>query len=486
MWKLRRWAAGVALLLVCLPASLLATGEDTLPLHAKIASALRFPTISYVDSLKTDWKAFEDFGNFLRLSFPNVHRECNPELIGGHSLLFRWQGSKPENRPVMFYAHQDVVPVESENGEGWTYPPFSGEIADGFIWGRGALDTKSLIVCQLEAAERLMAVGFRPASTIYFAFGHDEEVGGNQGAAKIAERLKARDIHLDWVLDEGLGVIMGAFKESDPPIALVAMAEKGHANIQLKVLGKGGHSATPPFETVIGKLAIALDRLAKNPMEERLLPLVMESLRNAAPLMDKKTQFAMKNARLLKRQILKALAKDPLTDAIIRTKISPTIIQGGLKSNVLPKEASVVLNVRILPGDSIPSVVEHIRQTINDPSVEITVMEDPTEPSPVTSHQSDEFAMLGQTIRDIYPTAIISPALMPAGTDSKHFIPLSENLFRFSPFCVHKDEGGRIHNTNERISVAACEDMLAFYMLLFQTLPLHGRTVEKNHGAGHR
>jgi carboxypeptidase PM20D1 len=213
---------------------------------------------------------------------------------------------------------------------------------------------------------------------------------------------------------------------------------------------------------------------------------VMESLRNAAPLMDKKTQFAMKNARLLRKQILHALAKDPLTDAIIRTKISPTIINGGLKSNVLPKEATVILNVRILPGDSIASVVEHIRKTINDPSVEISVMEDPTEASPVTSHQSLEFAALSKTIRGIYPTAIVSPALMPAGTDSKHFIPLSHNLFRFSPFCVHKDEGGRIHNTDERISIAACEDMLAFYMLLFQSLPLHGRSPEKNDGPGHR
>ncbi len=474
------------LLLLIHPWTLSGRGNDSLALQRKIATSLQFPTISYVDSLKTDWKAFDDFAAFLESSFPVVYRNAPPERIGGHSLLFRWEGTVPENDPVMFYAHQDVVPVESEDGQGWTYPPFSGEIADGFIWGRGALDTKSLIICQLEAAERLMLAGFQPQSTIYFALGHDEEVGGNQGAAKIAAALKSRGIHLDWVLDEGLGVIKGAFKESDPPIALVAMAEKGQADIQLKVLGKGGHAATPPFETVIGRLAIALDRLAKNPMEERLLPLVMESLRNAAPLMDKKTQFAMKNARLLRKQILHALAKDPLTDAIIRTKISPTIINGGLKSNVLPKEATVILNVRILPGDSIASVVEHIRKTINDPSVEISVMEDPTEASPVTSHQSLEFAALSKTIRGIYPTAIVSPALMPAGTDSKHFIPLSHNLFRFSPFCVHKDEGGRIHNTDERISIAACEDMLAFYMLLFQSLPLHGRSPEKNDGAGHR
>ncbi|MFN8394269.1 MAG: M20/M25/M40 family metallo-hydrolase [Bacteroidia bacterium] len=463
-----------------------ASGSDSLSLHQKLSRALQFPTISYSDSSLTDWSAYRGFVQFLKDGFPNVHREMELEILGGHALLFKWQGRNAESQPVMFYAHQDVVPVESEDGEGWKFPPFSGEIAEGFVWGRGALDTKSLIICMMEAADRLIAVGFQPSSTIYIALGHDEEVGGNWGAARIARALRERDIRLDWVLDEGLGVIDGAFKDSDPPIALVAMAEKGHANIELRVKGGGGHSAAPPFETVIGTLALALDRLAKNPMEERMLPLVMESLRNAAPLMDKKTQFALKNARLLRKQILAALAKDPLTDAIIRTKISPTIIQGGLKSNVLPKEASVILNVRILPGDSIGSVVEHIRQTIHDDRVEITVMDDPTEPSPVTSHQSQEFAALSETIRDIYPTVIVSPTLMPAGTDSKHFIPLSDNLFRFSPFRIHKDEGSRIHNTNERISLAAVDDMLAFYMLLFQTLPLHGRTSEKNHGAGDR
>jgi carboxypeptidase PM20D1 len=483
MSKLRQ-LAGIFLLSLVLASSTQAKGEDTLPLHEKIAAALRFQTISYSDSNQTDWQAFDGFEHFLQSSFPRVHRELELVQVGGHSLLYRWQGQDTQQPAVMFYAHQDVVPVETVEGNGWTYPPFSGKIADGFIWGRGALDTKGLIICLMEAAERLLAAGFQPTSTIYLAFGHDEEVGGNSGASNIAKYLLSQHVQLEWVLDEGLGVITGAFSETDPPIALVAVAEKGHANIQLKVLGAGGHSAAPPFETVIGSLANALDRLAKHPMEARLLPLVMESLKNAAPLMDKKTQFAMHNVRLLRRQILNALAANPLTDAIIRTKISPTIIQGGIKSNVLPKEATVILNVRILPGDSISSVVEHIRATIQNPLIEITVLEDPTEPSPITRHDSKQFRKLSRTIRDIYPTAIVSPALMPAGTDSKHFIPLSKNLFRFSPFCIHKNEGSRIHNTDERIAVSACENMLAFYMLLFQTLSLDGRILEKNNDTG--
>ncbi len=453
-------------MITCLAGHLVAQAD--LSLAQKVAAIIRCPTVSHSDTTENDWKAFADLQAMLRLDFPQVHENLPLVILGGHSLLYTWEGSDSSLLPVMYYAHQDVVPAESEDGQSWVHPPFAGEIADGFIWGRGALDTKSSIVCLMEAAERLLAAGYRPQRTIYLAFGHDEEVGGNRGAAAIAEYLQAHDIHMQWVLDEGLSLILGAFSENDPPIALVGLAEKGHANIELKVLGDGGHSAAPPLETVIGTMAVALDRLQKNPMEERLLPLVIESLVNAAPLMDKKTQFAMGNVGLFKRIILKALAKDSRTDAIIRTKISPTIIEGGVKNNVLPRVAKVNLNVRTMPGDSISHVVDHINEMINDPRVIVTLLPDATEASPVTDHLSIEFACLKSAIVGVYPTAIVSPALMPAGTDSKHFLSLSKNLFRFSPFCIHKDEASRIHNTDERIAVAACDDVLAFYMYMFQ------------------
>jgi carboxypeptidase PM20D1 len=454
------------LFLTCLAPSAMAQADTSLA--EKLAAAIRFPTISYTDSNKTDWSAFAQMQQMLRRNFPRVHAALDCKVIGGHSLLYTWQGSDTTRLPVMYYAHQDVVPVETEDGTGWTHPPFSGAIDSGYIWGRGALDIKSLIICQMEAAERLLAAGFQPEGTIYFGYGHDEEVGGNGGAAQIAAYFDAQHVHLGWVMDEGLSLILGAFQETDPPIALVGLAEKGHANIELRVLGEGGHSAAPPLETVIGTLAIALDRLQKNQMEEQLLPLVLVSLQNAAPLMDKKTQLALNHVGIFKRVILKALGKDPRTDAIIRTKMSPTTIQGGVKTNVLPKEAKVNLNVRTMPGDSIAHVMAHIREVIDDPRVLIDLLPDATEASPITDHQSPEFALIRSAILGVYPTAIVSPALMPAGTDSKHFIHLSDNLFRFSPYCIHKNEAGRIHNTDERIAVTAIDDVLAFYMYMFQ------------------
>ncbi len=472
MWRARRLPTRFLLVfLISILTAAIGAAQASLSLEDKVAAIIQFPTVSHADTSLTDWKAFDDLQSNLRADFPLVHTHMELHVLGGHSLLYKWAGADPSQLPVMFYAHQDVVPVETEDGSGWTHPPFSGAIADGYIWGRGALDTKSLIVCQLEAAERLLAAGYQPEGTIYFAYGHDEEVGGNQGAAHIAEFLNARGIKMAWVLDEGLSLILGAFSETDPPIALVGLAEKGHANIELKVLGDGGHSAAPPMETVIGTLAIALDRLQKHQMEEHLLPLVIESLVNAAPLMDKKTQLAMSNVGFFKRIILKALAKDPRTDAIIRTKMSPTIITGGVKNNVLPKEVRANLNVRTMPGDSISDVIAHINSIIDDPRVIVTLLPDATEASPITSHQSLQFEGIKSAVIDIYPSAIVSPALMPAGTDSKHFLELSKNLYRFSPFCIHKDEASRIHNTDERIGVEACRDMLAFYMLLYQ-LPI--------------
>jgi carboxypeptidase PM20D1 len=453
----------------------------------KLCGAVQCATISYNDSTQTDWRAFDKLRDFLEDAFPNVHRKLKREIIGGHSLLFEWAGTDSTRLPVMLYAHQDVVPIETHEDDGWSHPAFGGEIADGYIWGRGTLDTKGLIIAMMEAAEQLLTAGFTPRSTIYFAFGHDEEVGGNYGAANIAKFLQARNVRLGMLLDEGLGVIQAAFSPTDPPVALIGMAEKGQANIELKVRAEGGHSSAPPFETAIGTLSTAIGKLQVNPMSPRLTPLVIASLKSAAHLMDGKTRFAMRNVGLLKGQIIKALAKDPLTDILIRTKMTPTIINGGLKSNVLPKEVNAILNVRLLQGDSIESVLAHIHEVVGDTRVEVKVLPDANDPSPVTSSKTPEFAMLSSTIGDIYTGAVICPALMPAGTDSKNFTPICTNIFRFSPFSLPREESGRVHNHDERISLQSCNDLLAFYTLLFQNLSLdwkNGRPDKNNHDKG--
>lgn len=445
--------------------------QQALSLEEKVAGALRFQTISYNDTAKTDWRNFDGFQAYLKIQFPRLHALVLPERIGGHSLLYRWEGKHPSLLPIMFNLHQDVVPVANTHGTAWTYPPFDGTIADGYVWGRGALDTKGPLVALMAAIEQLISEGFQPPCDVYIALGQDEEIGGLQGAFNIAKVLSERKIRLAFVLDEGPSVVEDVFDANDPPVALIGLAEKGFANIELTANGVGGHSSIPSFETAIGTMAAALQKIKKHPMPQHLLPLTLEGLEGVAPIMDKKTQFAIKNNRLLKGQILKAMAKEPITDAVTRTKISPTMINGGIKANILPREVTAILNVRLLQGDSLADVLAHLKKVINDKRVDIKAWPSYTEASPITSSKTTQFALLKSSILEVHPSALISPTLMPAGTDSKNFTGLSENLFRFSPFKIPKAEAERIHNNDERIPIAACQEMQQFYKVLIQKLP---------------
>lgn len=446
-------------------------GQAQVQLPEKLAGALRFPTIAHIDTLETDWDSFFAFQKYLAHQFPRLHSTLELETIGGHSLLFKWKGKYAETLPIMFNHHQDVVPADTSMAGAWTYPPFEGKIADGYIWGRGALDTKGPMLAIMEAIEQLIESGFQPPCDIYLALGQDEEVGGMNGARKIAKTLEARNIKMALIFDEGPSVVEAIFEENNPPVALVGLAEKGAVNIQLTAKGLGGHSSIPPFETAIGKMAAAISKVEQNPMPARLLPITLESFRSVAPLLDGKTQFALKNANLLRGQILKALAKEPITDALIRTKISPTVIEGGYKENVLPREVRANLNVRLLQGDSISSVLAYLKEIINDPDIEFQVVPGFVEASPITSSQTAQFAHFKASMLEVYPDAIVSPTLMPAGTDSKNYTRLSENIFRCSPFKIGKEEAERIHNNDERIAISSLENLVHFYRNFIESLP---------------
>ena len=205
---------------------------------------MRFQTVSFNDSAQTDWASFDRFQAFLAKQFPRLHKAVQPEVIGGHSLLYQWVGKNPAAMPVMFNLHQDVVPV-SNTENAWTYPPFEGTIADGYIWGRGALDTKGPLISVMEAIEQLIIEGFQPPCDVYLALDQDEEVGGKAGASNIAKTLEARQIKLAFVLDEGPSVVEDVFDAADPPVALIGLAEKGFANIELTAHSIGGHSSIP-------------------------------------------------------------------------------------------------------------------------------------------------------------------------------------------------------------------------------------------------
>jgi len=223
-------------------AALLA-GTDIPPVSAQhLSAAIRFRTVSHQDAAQNDQQQWRDLRDFLERTYPATHRALKRELVNGDGLLYTWPGSDPAARPILLMAHQDVVPVEPGTESTWRYPPFDGTIAEGFVWGRGALDDKGSLILIMEAVESLLADGFQPRRTVYLASGFDEEVGGHQGSATIAALLASRGVRLEYVLDEGRAVVEGLVPDVSRPVAMIGVAEKGFVSAELTCETEGGHS----------------------------------------------------------------------------------------------------------------------------------------------------------------------------------------------------------------------------------------------------
>jgi len=388
--------------------------------------------------------------------------------MGGHSLLFSWKGKDERLKPVLLMAHMDVVPVDAATESSWHHPPFSGQVADGYIWGRGTMDDKGSVIAILEAAENLLTSGFEPQRTIYLAFGHDEEVGGNNGAANIAAALRSRGVELEFVLDEGLNILSGIISGLSSPVALIGIAEKGYLTLRLTIETPGGHSSMPPADTAIGVMSRALHKLSASPFSSRLDGPTRRMLEFIGPEMAWSKRLVLANLWLFDPLVRRQLAASPLTNATIRTTVAPTIINAGVQENVLPTRAAAVLNVRILPGETIAGAIEHVRKTIDDPKIQLTSLPVSMEPSSVSDIESPSFTLLHRTIRQISPEAIVAPSLLVAATDSRHYSALTKNIYRFLPITLRPEDTKRYHGIDERISIQDYERCVRFYAQLIR------------------
>lgn len=429
-----------------------------------LSGAIRFETVSFQEPEKVDREAFAGLHRYLESSFPKVHSTLEREVTPEGSLLYRWPGKDSSREPVLLLAHQDVVPVPPETLARWAHPPFSGAIEGGFVWGRGAMDDKSSLVALLAATEGLLESGFVPERTVTFSFGHDEEVGGGRGAKLVAERFAERGLVFESVLDEGLLLTQGIIPGVTTPVALVGIAEKGYASFELSVRAPGGHSSVPPRETAIGILARALARLEANPLPASLegpAGLFFESVRPLLPLTQR---IAFSNRWLFEPLLLWQLGKKPNTNAVIRTTVAPTLLEGGVKENVLPQEVRAIVNCRIRPGDTVVSVAQALARTVGDPRVAIVLKgSSVSEPSSVSGIDSAAFQTLERTIREVFPTAHVAPSLTLGATDARHFLRVAKNGFRFLPYTLRPGEQERIHGLDERISVEELAGMVRFY-----------------------
>jgi carboxypeptidase PM20D1 len=435
----------------------------------ELAGAIRIRTVSYDDPGQADAAAFLELHDYLRTTFPGVHTTLSRETVNTASLLYAWRGRDPALEPAVFMAHLDVVPVD-ERGGPWAHGPFSGEIADGFVWGRGALDDKGNLITLLEGVEHLVAEGFQPRRTIYLVCGHDEEAGGTAGTRRVVETLRERGVsRFAVVSDEGGMVGKGLTPGVDRPVAMVGIAEKGYLNLELKVVTEGGHSSMPPAETSIGILSRALARVEATPFPPSLEGPTRQMFESLAPEMPLAMRLPLANLWLFEPLVVRQLMKDPRAAAFIHTTVAPTVVRAGVKANVLASEATALVNLRLGPRDSVAGAIAFVRGAIGDERVTVTVKGEATEPSPVSDTHAAAFGMLTRTIRQaLPPDVIVSPMLVVAGTDSKYFAAHSPNVFRFSPVIVAPVDVGRFHGKNERIAVDSLVTSVRYYYQLIK------------------
>ncbi|MFC3879476.1 M20 family peptidase [Algoriphagus namhaensis] len=418
-----------------------------------LSRAIQFQTVSYSEEAIPDSAVFFGFHLFLEETFPLTHEKLTLEKVSTYSLLYKWQGSDESKKPLILMSHQDVVPVDEPTINQWEAPPFSGKITDTHVIGRGTMDDKGTLIGVLEAVEMLLSEGFVPERTIYIASGHDEELGGSNGAAKIAELLKQRGVNAAMTIDEGGFIAEGLVPGVDAPVAMINLSEKGYASFKLKVETQGGHSSAPPRENTVGILAQAIVDLENNQLPYKMVTPLDYQLEYLGPELPFMQRLAFANTWLFKGPILEGLNA--------HTTTAPTIISGGVKDNVIPTVAEATVNFRILPGESVESVRAHIESVVSD-KVQVDLPGFHTNPSPVSKIDSDAYRALEKTIRGLYPNTVVVPGLIGGGTDARYFYEISDDVYRFYPMRLDPSSMTRFHGIDEKISKENYKEIIEF------------------------
>jgi len=467
------------LVIVLVVNTILFTAEDIIlePLHDKseidkqalaqrLSQGIQFATISYMDETKKDPQVFRDYHAFLEQIFPNLHQQLTLEMVNELSLLYKWQGSDSSLKPILFMAHQDVVPVDAQTRDRWSHEPFGGVVSDGIIWGRGAIDIKSGMMGAMEAIENLLNQGYQPKRDVYLAFGHDEEIGGKQGAAKIAEILRHRNLDFHFILDEGGSIVGdGIIPGLDKPVALVGIAEKGYVSVELKANSVGGHSSMPPKHTALGVIAQAIVDLEANPFPADMT-YSKTLFQTIGPAMSGAQKLVFANMWITEPIVKKILSNAKTTNATIRTTTAVTMASGSSKDNILPSEAKAVVNFRIMPGETWESVVVYVKKVIDNDAVSVTVLSEFADnPSTVSNSDNESFAQIKSAIYRVTQDEdiIVAPYLVTGATDAKHFSGLSDSIYRFAFNRFTPETLQRMHGIDEQISVDDYADLVKFY-----------------------
>ena len=430
---------------------------------ANLQQLVRCRTVSYSDPALEDDAEFERLYDLLPTLYPNVCRVCSLTRLPGRALLFHWQG-REQGDPTVLMAHFDVVPVEEA---AWEKPPFDGVLEDGVLWGRGTLDTKVTFNGVLSAVDHLIAEGFIPQNGIYFAFSGGEEVNG-PGAKNIVDWFKERGITPAMVLDEGGAVVENVFPGVKAPCGLVGIAEKGMLNLEYRAVSGGGHASAPPPHTPVGELSAVCCRVEAHPFPSHLtapVAAMFDTLGRHSTLL-----YRMIFANLwCFGGVLDAICRKSggELNALMRTTVAFTRMQGSKAANVIPPSATMVSNLRLNPSDTMESAISYIKKVAKSDGVEITALEG-MDPSRVSRIDTAGFARISAAIGGTWPGTIVSPYLMVQCSDSRHWGALSDKVYRFSAMDLTTEERRTIHGNNERIRTEAAARAVEFYIRLMR------------------
>ncbi len=431
----------------------------------RFVEALKIRTVSFENKADFDSTQFQLFNQFLKERYPLTDSLLEHKIFNQFSHLYKWQGKDDALDPVILMSHIDVVPIASPRK--WTVHPFTEGVKGDTIYGRGTIDDKFGVVGILESAEQLLGEGYQPNRTIYFAFGHDEEVLGHLGAETIVNYLKSEGVQAAFVLDEGQAIVERMIPGLNQQVALIGVAEKGYASVELRVDMAGGHSSMPVKETAIDVLADAVRKVKQNPMPAELTYALDGLMDKLGPEMDFKTKLFFANRKLFKPFILKAYENgSPAANASVRTTASPTIFEAGIKQNVIPTSARAVVNFRILPGETLDDIKEYISKVIDDDRISIRSIGVSSPASPISPITSSGYKILDQTIKEVFPNLLTAPNLVIGATDARYYTALSENVYRFVPYYINPENLACFHGIDERVSVNEFENGIRFYRQL--------------------
>lgn len=430
-----------------------------------LAKLIRCKTISYSDPSLEDDGEFEKLIGLLPELYPNVFKTCSFDRLPHRGLLFKWPG-KSAGDPAIMMAHYDVVPVNEEN---WDKPPFDAVIEEGCMWGRGTLDTKGTFNGVLFAADTLISQGYQPEHDMYFAFSGGEEVSG-LGAPTIVDWFENKGITPSIVVDEGGAVVENVFPGVKQPCAVIGIAEKGFMNVEFKNLSSGGHASSPKPHTPVGILSQACCDIESNPFDAHIEG-------PASQMFDTLGRYSTFLYKMIFANlwcfgwVIDLLGKKSggEMNALIRTTVAFTQMQGSSARNVIPPEATMVANMRLNPADTVESAVETLKNIISNDAVEITVLEG-TEPSRVSRTDCEAWDKVSAAVLETWPGCIVSPYLMVACSDSRHYGRISDKVYRFCAMDLTSEERATIHGNNEKVRLENIWRAVEFYIRLMKKL----------------